>query len=265
MHIWPDWNRLCSSFRDSSLCYSVNINIFLPHLHFFCCGHSCVCFQLVRCLNTISVSSREKKGFWRLNKWDFLWLNFDLRRGPWSEVRAGWSPSGINNGLRPQQGRYLYFRCKMCKKCLNLQYRRHLHCKSVKWCENLHFGVNAELDEDMEAPSIWLLLRLCTSTFNLQPEHTQNKQNLTGGSFLPHFKSMPLKTSVSVRNNWCEDSGEAHELKLQSCSYRFQQRSCVFFHRSAPQLRFIISFSFLLHPRVIVWALCFSFFPHIRV
>lgn len=65
--------------------------------------------------------------------------------------------------------------------------------------------------------------------FNLQPEHIQNKQNLTGRSFLPQYKSMPLKASVSVRNNRCEDSGKAQELKLQSSSYRFQQRSCVFF------------------------------------
>lgn len=93
-----------------------------------------------------------------------------------------------------------------------------------------------------------------TSIFNLQPEHIQNKQNLTESSFLLQYKCMPLKASVSDRNNWSENSRKAQELKLQSCSYRFRQRSCVFF--SAVHHNWDLSF--LLHPRVILWVLCFS-------
>lgn len=137
------------------------------------------------------------------------------------------------------------------------------HCKSVKLYEHPHFGVYAEVDRDMEEPSVWLLLQMPTHLYSIY-NRSKYKINKTSRGDLSccsikvcHRKPACPSVITDVKTagkpkNW------SYNLAVTAFS-----KEAVFFHHSAPQLGFIISFSFILHPKVIMWVLCrVFFFPH---
>lgn len=128
-----------------------------------------------------------------------------------------------------------------------------------------------------EAPSIWCLLRMCTQLYSIYNRSTYKINKTSQGDLscrsikVCHWKPACPSVITDVKT-----AGKPKNWSYNLPVTAFTKEAVFFFHRSAPQLGFIISFSFLLHPRV-VWVLCFctlefkrliplkAFLPHNRL